>query len=279
MMLWLAFLMPSFAIVGGDRTDEWDNVAWVDLEGGSCSGTLIAPTFVLTAAHCIDGLAIVGGKSVAFGETSTTTGPEYDIADVHQPPGWTGSAYDGFDIGLIELVDPVDDIPLMPIYVADDLKWEPESLLLVGFGVTSEDANNAGKKREVEVAIDNVDRHNFFTLDPGYNMCWGDSGGPALVETPNGWLQVGIISYVWGDEPACSNGGGASTRIETHLDWISQWTDIVVEPWDPPADTPSVDDNEDEDETEDARACSHVGHSGWLPLLFAMALGRRQRQG
>jgi secreted trypsin-like serine protease len=53
-----------------------------------------------------------------------------------------------------------------------------------------------------------------------HDTCWGDSGGPLLVTTPSGPLQVGIVS--WGEDCGLPDVFGVYTRVARFSDWIKK---------------------------------------------------------
>lgn len=142
-----------------------------------CTATLITPSIVLSASHCLPPNIPypVSEIAVLFG-----SGPTVDeLIPAHSAwahPAWNENAlYD--DIGLLQMKSIANATPIplntQAIPVGTDVR-------LVGFGVTGEDASDSGTKREGVGRIAQSDVYVFdIDADPS-STCYGDSGGPTL---------------------------------------------------------------------------------------------------
>jgi len=281
-------------VIGGTVTPEGDYPAVGALvysfgaqSLAGCTGTLIAPTVVLTAAHCLDPAVTQGLMPTAFTFKHDTTGsttPSIPIAssvkheDFDINAGADASLFAFHDVGVVFLAQPVTDVePMkmptpteaMSLAIGTDLE-------LVGYGRTSdEDPNSTGvmfdARTKVIDLIDSEMRVSMGTPDP--QNCHGDSGGPALATLGGGQRVVGIVSRSF-ESNACDN-GGVDTRVDAYLTWIHGKVATGI-----PCGSglsPACDDGEADD---DSGCCSTGGAgSGSLLAGFAVAalLARRRR--
>jgi len=219
---------PTAIIIRHDRPDERYRALGarfpaVGSVGRAGAGTLIAPQWVLTAAHVAAGMR----KDA----TITFAGIEYAIERIVVHPRWRemGPA----DIALVKLTRPVADVRPIAIYHGRDEAGK--TIVFVGnggtgTGLTGPQRPEDGVTRGATNVVDSADDDwLYFTFDEppsGTDLEGisgpGDSGGPAILETPDSTTIVGVSVY---GRPGTRGRGtyGALegyTRVSSHAEWI-----------------------------------------------------------
>ncbi|WHT17967.1 serine protease [Crossiella sp. CA-258035] len=225
--------LRSARIVGGTTTNTSAHPWAVYLTGRAgnqyCGGTLIAPTKVLTAAHCVANRPPADIKVVA-GRTDTqsrTTGRVLPVNRIWTHPEFE-SVFNGDDLGVLTLGEAFE-VPALPLAEHNDPRYRPGTkATVVGWGATREAGPTSRYLMQATVPVlpDTSCSRPYRTYDPaemfcagydkgGIDACQGDSGGPLVAE---GRL-IGITS--WGEGCAQQNKPGVYTKIGNYLELIN----------------------------------------------------------
>ena len=270
------------SIVGGEETSDWPAVVAYITAGGTglCTGSVIAPKTVLTAAHC--GVMAAEGDVVFAGSSIFAAGIDVAVSEVHIHPDYD-DLDPAHDLAVLQLMGTLDVTPVeLNVEVVDDT-WRGMTLHIVGYGNDDlYDGETAGIKREADVELADVQGHLIYHESPETNTCSGDSGGPILAQLDGDWLQIGVASFVYPfdlDEDYCSGGGG-DVRVDSHLEWLAGFVDVDV-----PGDD-DTDEGGDPSETsyleeDDSGGCAAStgptrGPAALVLLLAALLFYRRQ---
>ncbi|MCB8820060.1 S1 family peptidase [Microvirga rosea] len=234
--------LPAQAVVQGtplrDPNGLRRSVVAVESSGGElCSGALVASDLVLTAAHCLSDEAAY--RIVAVGRNFRMQSVNVVAVAVHPTfvAGTTPRTQPGVDLAMLKL-----ERPLGPDFAAFDLRQtetigEGEAIVIAGFGVLSERANNSARTlRQTQLlAVGSVQVANRVIIatdrtrlaeTAGAGACRGDSGGPVLTEARGSFHLSGIISWSSGalrtNGPSACGGLTAVTSLSDHLTWVRQ---------------------------------------------------------
>ena len=201
------------AIVGGTPAalGEFPWQVSLNVNGGHiCGGSIIAPTKILTAAHCVDGLVRppYSNFRIVTGTIDSSKGQFHNVQSVRVHPSYTGQQRDAWrnDVAVITLQRPIQyNQNQSPIALTDSQPAPGTLCTLSGWGKTSANgplARTLLKMNQSVISLSQCQqRHRGMPLDNshlcalnrrGIGACQGDSGGPLIA---NG-KQVGITSWV-----------------------------------------------------------------------------------
>ena len=249
-------------IIGGREVapGEWPFVVWVDASY-LCTGSLVAPNWVLTAAHCLvddEGIVDEPGDVSVFlgydwdkgvcGNTREEIGrviihPDYD----HRPRGSIP------DAALVEILQAAPADPIKLLTPEEEALYAPPGAIATAIGRGRQDDGS------LPPVLRQVDLILWSTEDCRENSLWeswesgvinesalcagrvegkktaiGDSGGPLVVPLPaGGWGQVGVHTLGGGAGSSIFNHPPVATRTSSIYDWINEQIDERVQAKDP----------------------------------------------
>lgn len=174
----------------------FEAVGRLDMPDGFCSGVLIASDLVLTAAHCLEAAVAAGsleglrfraglrdGTHVAASPAkrivmhpSYDTGPEADFRNIR------------YDIGLVELADPISTTVAAP-FAVETLSRKEQDLSVVSYARGRADALS----REARCSV--MDRDTELVVFD-CNIWFGSSGAPVFNTSGRRPRIVSLVSSV-----------------------------------------------------------------------------------
>lgn len=187
------------AIVNGEPSTNRRSTVYVENPKGFCSGTIIGPHTVLSAAHC-DPVDILVEGVAWFEVTESVRHPDY-LFPVH-------------DL-ILAYTDEVLPGPYAPIGLAEDEACY--SLIAQGYGWGS-----LGELHEREVY---ETWHGHGTITTGEGICSGDSGGPLYgVQALGVPHLVGVTSWGTSTPNECEGGTNGFTDLNdpANGDWVRE---------------------------------------------------------
>jgi hypothetical protein len=217
---------------------------FVNSWGYTGSATLIAPDWVLTAAHSLD---------AASSGTFTINGNAYTSTALFRDPGWNGNVFNGYDFGLVHLSTPVVGVTPATLYTGS--AEVGLTATYVGFGFTGTGLTGWKTLDNQKRAFQNVTDGNYgnpaillgFDFDNPHNtndnafgdafplplegaVAPGDSGGGVFLTIDAQTYLAGVISFIAATDGNANsdygdvNGFGV---VQSQLTWILS---VVPEP-------------------------------------------------
>jgi hypothetical protein len=213
---------------------------------GACSGTVLDPTHVLTAAHCVveksgratppDVLVAAGANDIRTAE-SRASGIVVGVAAIRVHPRYRTNRYPD-DVAMLTLATPLDlttgRVAALPLSDPGSFIPAGRSLQITGFGITGTNKDDFGVLRRVRMT--NLTSGQCGATAPatmlcsyrrGHAACSGDSGGTAVY----GGRLVGVTNLA---AQRCEDGQNifanlAAPEIRTFVDAALREQDVTAE--------------------------------------------------
>ncbi len=243
------------SIVGGHPSSiaEFPSLAYIEAhqgkQGFACTGTVVAPRVVVTAAHCIEslehgGITPAGSYAVATGITKPEEAAAenvFRVTETHVFPDFDPGSLRG-DAGILVLDRPTPAPPLPLAGSADAALYQGGATVqLAGWGLQGANAGgraSALRSTSMVVQAPPVCRQKTRSYYPPFSPaaqlctldqpakrsggCFGDSGGPAIGQRPDGSpVQLGVIST--GGNFCSTKLPNVLTRADVIGGWVAEW--------------------------------------------------------
>ncbi|KAH0807931.1 hypothetical protein GEV33_014858 [Tenebrio molitor] len=206
LIVWLFHLLLRCHLSSAWITKEfYDVVAFLNVvkdTPGSCTGVLIPPQYVLTAAHCVEGASDI---DILLGTTNLQNTSKFytNTSRIIIHELYSNTTYD-HDIALVRLYTSFSEDTLSIKYPSpESLNKMSSTLFVLGWGEKGEFSGNLSPKNVTLVDSTDctsyyksmeVDGKSKFCVVSQNGLCHGDSGGPVFNPRDLDRFLIGIVS-------------------------------------------------------------------------------------
>ncbi|XP_020636785.1 chymotrypsin-C [Pogona vitticeps] len=233
-------------VVGGEdaRPHSWPWQISLQYQSGNrwahtCGGSLIAPNWVLTAAHCISSrltYRVVLGKQNLDEEEAGSVAVAVEKTIVHEK--WNSILIIN-DIALVKLAEAVpfsETIQPACLPPAASILPQDYPCYVTGWGRLFTNGPLADTLQQALLPVvdySTCSKWNYWGSSVKETMvcaggdgvksgCNGDSGGPLNCQSGNLWEVHGIVSFGSGLSCNLKNKPTVFTRVSAYIDWITE---------------------------------------------------------